>query len=172
MHGAGGVGLSAVMIARALGVRTTVVDPDPHARALAERLGAAVTLAPSGATVDDVIDATGGGAHVSLDAIGSATIPEVSILGLRRRGRHIQVGLLPEGARIPMPRVIGWELAILGAHGLAAHDYPQLLGLVEQGRIRPDSLHTRTIGLADVPAALTAMDSPDHPAGITLIRPS
>ena len=172
VHGAGGVGLSAVMIARALGARTTVVDPDPDARMLAENLGAAVTMAPSDSTVDDVIDATGGGAHVSLDAIGSPNIPEVSILGLRRRGRHVQAGLLPHGAPIPMGRVIAWELSVLGTHGLAAHDYPELLALVDQGRIRPESLHTRTIGLTDVPAALMAMDTAEHPAGVTLITPS
>ncbi len=172
VHGAGGVGLSAVMIARALGARTTVVDPDPAARALAETFGAAVTLAPSDSTVADVIDATGGGAHVSLDAIGSATIPETSILGLRRRGRHVQAGLLPLGAAIPMGRVISWELSVLGTHGLAAHDYPELLALVEQGRIRPEALHTRTISLEDTPTALMAMDTPGHPAGVTLIEPS
>lgn len=182
VHGAGGVGLSAVMIARALGARTTVVDPDPRARDLAANLGAAVTIDPGSNpgsdghssdrdVIEAVIDATSGGAHVSLDAIGSPTTPQTSILGLRRRGRHVQAGLLPEGARIPMGRVISWELAVLGTHGLAAHDYPELLALVEQGRIRPEALHTRTIGLDDVPAALTAMGTPDHPAGITLIQP-
>jgi len=171
VHGAGGVGLSAVMIARALGARTTVIDPDPSARSLAAKLGAAVTLAPSDSTVADVIDATGGGAHVSLDAIGSSAIPEISILGLRRRGRHVQAGLLPHGATIPMGRVIAWELAVLGTHGLAAHDYPELLALVAQGSIRPEMLHTRTIGLADAAAALMAMDTPEHPAGVTLIEP-
>lgn len=171
VHGAGGVGLSAVMIARALGARITVVDPDPAARDLAERLGAAVTLAPSDSTVNDVIDATGGGAHVSLDAIGSSTIPAVSILGLRRRGRHVQAGLLPRGASIPMGRVIAWELSVLGTHGLAAPDYPELLALIDEGRIRPEALHTRTINLADAPAALMAMDTPDHPAGVTMILP-
>ena len=170
VHGAGGVGLSAVMIARALGARTTVVDPDPVARDLAAHLGAAITLAPSPTTVDDVIDATGGGAHVSLDAIGSATIPQTSILGLRRRGRHVQAGLLPHGADIPMGRVISWELSVLGTHGLAAHDYPELLDLVASGRLRPESLHTRTIGLDDVPTALSAMGTPAHPAGMTLIQ--
>lgn len=172
VHGAGGVGLSAVMIGRALGARTTVVDPDPVARDLAQQLGAAVVLAPSDSTVDEVIDATKGGAHVSLDAIGSPSIPEVSILGLRRRGRHVQAGLLPHGANIPMGRVIAWELSVLGTHGLAAHDYPELLELLTDGRIRPESLHTRTITLEDAPAALAAMDTPEHPAGITLILPS
>lgn len=179
VHGAGGVGLSAVQIARALGARITVVDPDPQARDLAAHLGAAVTIDPgddrlaeSDGLIDAILEATSGGAHVSVDAIGSPEVPRLSILGLRRRGRHVQVGLLPDSAQIPMPRVISWELAVFGAHGLAAHDYPELLALVEQGRVRPEALHTRTIGLGDVPAALAAMGTPDHPAGVTLIQPT
>ena len=176
VYGAGGVGLSAIMIARTLGARTTVIDPDPQARDLARHLGAALTLDPTAFEhesdlVEAVGDATNGGAHVSLDAIGAPGVPRQAILSLRRRGRHVQVGLLPQGAEIPMPRVIGWELAVLGSHGLAGHHYPELLALIADGRVRPDAMVSRVIGLADIPEALAAMGTTAYPAGVTIVEP-
>jgi alcohol dehydrogenase len=53
---------------------------------------------------------------------------------------------------------------------MAAHAYPELLGLVTAGVLRPDLLVTGTIGLDDAPAALTAMDRPGS-GGIRLIQP-
>ena len=113
---------------------------------------------------------TDGGAHLSLDAIGSETACAASIAGLRKRGRHVQVGLLPEPPRVPMDLVIARELALLGAHGMAAHAYPEMLALVQAGRLRPAQLVARRIGLDQVPEALAAM-SDASPAGVTVIRP-
>jgi len=171
VHGCGGVGLSAVMIGRALGARVIAVDPDPTSRLMAQSLGAAEAFAPSDNLIDDITEATSGGAHVSIDAIGSAPVARTSILSLRRRGRHIQAGLLPQGADLPMGRIIAWELAVLGTHGMPAHDYPELLQWARDGKLRPDLLVTRTIGLSEVAQALPAMGSSDHPAGVTLIDP-
>lgn len=172
VHGCGGVGLSAVMIGRALGARVLAVDPDPYSRSIAESLGAAHSFTPSDTIVAEIVEATAGGAHVSVDAIGSADVARASILSLRRRGRHIQAGLLPNSADLPMGRVIAWELSILGTHGMPAHDYPELLQWVRDGQIRPELLVTRTIGLSDVPQALPAMGGSQHPAGLTIIDPS
>ncbi|MCH1991082.1 zinc-binding dehydrogenase, partial [Achromobacter xylosoxidans] len=95
VHGCGGVGLSAVMIAHALGARVVAVDVSEEALRSAAALGAdAVVDARDGAVVARVRDVTGGGAHVSLDALGSAATCLSSIAGLRPRGRHVQVGLL------------------------------------------------------------------------------
>ncbi|HEY2791418.1 MAG TPA: zinc-binding dehydrogenase, partial [Micromonosporaceae bacterium] len=167
VHGCGGVGLSALMVAVACGARVVAVDISPEALALAESLGAEVCLT-SGA---DVPDATGGGAHLSLDCLGSPAIAASSVAGLRRRGRHVQVGLLPPEAGptvLPMDRVIGWELAVLGSHGMPAHAYPRMMAMVAAGTLRPDLLVTRTIGLAEAPAALAAMRGP----GMTMITVS
>lgn len=175
VHGCGGVGLSAVMIARALGGRVTAVDPSPAARALAMRFGAAVTLDPTaGDLVASITEATDGGPHLSLEALGRAETCRLSIESLRRRGRHVQVGLLsPATTRDPVPMhlVIARELQVLGSHGMAAHDYPELLDLISAGRIRPDLMVTRTIGLDEVAAAFSAIGSPDQPAGVTILVP-
>lgn len=174
VHGAGGVGLAALAIARALGARVVVIDPSPAARERALGLGAAAALEPSPDLVDTVRDVTAGGPHVSLDAIGDDLACRTSIASLRPRGRHVQVGLLPPGTAVdpvPMHTVISRELEVLGSHGLAAHDYPELLALVTSGRLRPDLLVTRTITLDEVPEAFSLIGTLDQPAGMTLIHP-
>ncbi|MFF2506064.1 zinc-dependent alcohol dehydrogenase family protein [Streptomyces sp. NPDC058067] len=172
VHGCGGVGLSAVMIAAASGARVVAVDVSPEALALARKFGAAHDLDASG--VSDVAEAvrelTGGGAHLSLDALGSPVTCANSVNSLRRRGRHVQVGLLPKDPIVPMARVIGLELELLGSHGMAAHAYPAMLEMVGSGALRPDLLVTRTIPLDAAPAALDEMGRTPG-AGVTVIEP-
>jgi len=176
IHGCGGVGLSAVMIAVGAGARVVAVDVSESALAAASALGAEVVVDGSMDNVAArVIAATGGGAHLSIDALGSTQTCLNSIAGLRKRGRHIQVGLMVDtDARpsIPMGAVIARELEILGSHGMAAHDYAGMLAKVTDGRLRPDRLVGRTIGLDDVPAALAAMGEPPAAAGMTVIVPA
>jgi alcohol dehydrogenase len=168
VHGCGGVGLSAVMIAAAAGARVVGVDVSPEALALAEDVGAEKVV-PAG-DLDAVREATEGGAHLSLDALGAEATAVASILSLRKRGRHVQVGVVPDPPRVPFHRVMGWELELLGSHGLAAHAYPVLLDLVMRGRLDPGRLVKRTIGLDEAPAALTALGE-GSPTGVTVIDP-
>ncbi|MFJ2261985.1 zinc-dependent alcohol dehydrogenase family protein [Streptomyces sp. NPDC087844] len=176
VHGCGGVGLSAVMIAAAAGARVVAVDLSPRALDLARRFGAAHRVDASRAddTAAAVRDLTGGGAHLSLDALGSPVTCAASVAGLRRRGRHVQVGLLPEDPKVPMSRVIGLELELLGSHGMPAHAYPPMLESVRAGLLRPDLLVTSTIALEAAPAALAAMGvapGAASGAGVTVVEP-
>jgi D-arabinose 1-dehydrogenase-like Zn-dependent alcohol dehydrogenase len=166
VHGCGGVGLSAVMIAAAAGARVIALDVSAAALGLATEVGAELAV-PAGT---DVHEATGGGVHLSLDAIGSEAVCAASIAGLRKRGRHVQIGLLPDRPRVPMDLVIGRELELLGSHGMAAHAYPEMLALVATGRLQPGRLISTRIALDDAPAALAAM-SDGSPSGVTVIRP-
>ncbi|MFD9982561.1 zinc-dependent alcohol dehydrogenase family protein [Streptomyces massasporeus] len=175
VHGCGGVGLSAVMIAAAAGARVVAVDVSPGALDLARTFGAARCVDASGVpdTAAAVRELTGGGAHLSLDSLGSPGTCAASVNGLRRRGRHVQVGLLPSPSGttpVPMARAIALELALLGSHGMAAHGYPPMLELVRSGVLRPDLLVTSTIGLDEAPAALAAMGTSPG-AGATVIEP-
>jgi D-arabinose 1-dehydrogenase-like Zn-dependent alcohol dehydrogenase len=168
VHGCGGVGLSAVMIAAAAGARVVAVDVQPDARAMARRCGAATVLdAAAGETVREL---TAGGAHLSIDALGSEETLTASIEGLRRRGRHVQVGLLPSRPAVPMELVVARELEILGSHGMAAHVYARMMPLVEAGVLRPADLVTGELALDAAPAALAGMAGPT-PAGIRVILP-
>lgn len=162
VHGCGGVGLSAIMIATALGASVVGIDIDPARLALARSLGAEVAVdASRDNVVDAVRDATGGGAHVSIDALGHAKTCFDSVASLRKRGKHVQVGLmLADHSRpaVPMDRVIGWELEILGSHGMQAHRYPAMLEMIRTGRLHPEKLIGRRIALDEAPAELAAMD--------------
>ena len=175
VFGAGGVGLSAVMIAKALGARVIAVDRNPAALDAATALGADRVLLADGSDLPArVHEITGGGSQVAVDAVGSEQTSGDSILSLRRRGRHVQVGLLPplEGhPRVPMSRVIGWELDVLGSHGMAAADYPGMLALIESGALRPQDLVARVIGLAEAAELLPGLDTSTL-AGMTMIDPA
>jgi D-arabinose 1-dehydrogenase-like Zn-dependent alcohol dehydrogenase len=166
VHGCGGVGLSAIMIAVAAGARVIAVDVSPAALDLARDAGAELAVAAG----TDVRDHTGGGTHIGLDAIGHEDACRASIAGLRKRGRHVQIGLLPDGAHVPMELVIGRELQLLGSHGMAAHAYPEMLSLIAADRLRPGRLITSRIELDQAPAALATMAEAPR-AGVTIIRP-
>ena len=153
VHGCGGVGLAAILVAVAAGATVVGIDPDPGARALALELGATAAVAPGEVLPE---------ADLSLDAVGHPSALAASLRGLRRRGRHVQVGLLPEAPTVPMGEVIARELEILGSHGMAAHSYRRLVAL----RLPIGRLVTRRIVLEAAPAALV---DPPGGGGITVI---
>ena len=176
VHGAGGVGLSAVMLADALGARSAAVDISEAALDAAEAAGAEVVI---DGRVDDpaeaVRDATGGGAHVAIDALGITTTFENSLRSLRKLGRHVQVGM-PVGSHevvsLPLLELVyARQLSLHGMRGLGAAGFADLLGLVGDGRFDPGRLVSGTIGLEGVEPALRAMDGA-QPAGITVAEPS
>lgn len=174
VHGCGGVGLAAIAVAVAAGARVVATDPSPDARALARGFGAEDVLDP---TRDDPVAAiterTAGGAHASFDAVGLPAVCEASIRCLRRRGRHVQIGLLPPAAgrpSVPMDLVVARELQVLGSHGMAAHDYPRLLALVAAGRLPLDRLVQRTLPLTAGPQALADVGAATA-AGVTVLLP-
>ncbi|MFJ4171897.1 zinc-dependent alcohol dehydrogenase family protein [Paenarthrobacter sp. NPDC089714] len=173
--GAGGVGLSAVMIAKAMGARVIAVDRNPEALAVAAQLGADHTVLADGTDIPAAVSVlSGGGSHVAVDAVGSEQTCADAILSLRRRGRHVQIGLLPSingNPQVPMARVIGWELDLLGSHGMAAVDYPGMMALIEEGRLQPQLLIERTIGLDEAAALLPGFDKATV-AGMTMIDPT
>jgi alcohol dehydrogenase len=173
VHGCGGVGLSAIMIANAMGASVVAIDIGADKLSFAGSIGAAAVVDASGS--QDVVDAvravTGGGAHVSIDALGHPATCFNSIACLRRRGRHVQIGLMlgdHAHPRIPMDKVIAHELQILGSHGMQAFRYDALLEMIRAGTLAPQKLIGRTIALADAPAALMAMDQFSG-TGITVI---
>jgi len=170
VHGCGGVGLAAVMIAAAHGAQVVAVDINPAALELARDFGAVHTLNPPAA--EEIVALTKGGAHVSIEALGRASTFADSIAGLRARGRHVQVGLLvadDADPAIDMAAVIGRELEIVGSHGMPAHAYPDMLAEIEAGRLHPDRLVSRVIELDEAPHALANLGS-DRQPGATVVR--
>ncbi|KIC12023.1 alcohol dehydrogenase [Leisingera sp. ANG-M1] len=163
VHGCGGVGLSAVMIANALGANVIAIDIAEDKLALARDLGAVAAVNSS--TVADVAEAvreiSRGGADVSLDALGHPQTCFNSVNCLRKRGKHVQVGLMladHSTPQVPMARVIADELEILGSHGMQAHRYGAMLDMVQSGKLAPERLVGQEISLEQSVAALTEMD--------------
>jgi alcohol dehydrogenase len=163
VHGCGGVGLSAIMIGAAMGANVVAIDIAEDKLDYARRLGASVTL--NSREIDDipsaVKDLTQGGAHVSIDALGHPQTCFNSISNLRRRGRHVQVGLmLADHARpmIPMAQVISHELEIYGSHGMQAWRYEDMLGMILSGRLDPSALIGARLSLTEAVPALVGMD--------------
>lgn len=172
VYGCGGVGLSAVMIAAAFGASVVAIDIDEERLALARELGAHTAInSKFGDPSEAILDLTDGGAHLSIDALGNPDVLISSIGSLRKRGRHIQVGIMEPGAhlsRIPVNRIIGRELEILGSHGMQAHRYTEMLSLIADGQLDPGRLIRRRVPLMGAPDALVEMSNTYY-TGVTVI---
>lgn len=173
VHGCGGVGLAAIMIAAALGAQVIGVDIREEALEMARAVGATHVI--NGETAVDlpaeIADLSGGGAHVAIDALGITETCRNAVLSLRKRGRHVQVGYMAGDHRdtpIPMDRVMGYELEIIGSHGMQAHAYDQMLEMIQAGTLRPQQLIGDRIPLQRAPKALVAMGDFAH-TGVTVI---
>ncbi|MBL4757061.1 MAG: zinc-dependent alcohol dehydrogenase family protein [Rhizobiales bacterium] len=173
IHACGGVGLSAIVIAEAMGANVIAIDIDDDKLALAKEAGAIHTI--NGMKINDVpeaiMDLSGGGTHVSVDALGSPLTCRNSILSLRRQGRHIQVGLLLGGENnppLPMDRVVAHELEIIGSHAMAGHTFPDMMAMVTSGKVKPEKLIKHRVTLAEGAKVLEKLgEFPE--TGVTMI---
>ncbi|WP_422860289.1 zinc-dependent alcohol dehydrogenase family protein [Flagellimonas sp. S174] len=164
VHGCGGVGQSAIMIAKALGAQVIAIDIHEPSLRLAKELGASfvVNASKSHDVVAEVVSLSNGGVHVSLDALGSAVTCFNSITNLRKQGKHIQVGLMTgnhQHPKVPMDKILADELEILGSHGMQAHKYPEMLQMIQKGVLQPQKLIERTIKLEELVTELPRMDT-------------
>ncbi|MDX1476574.1 MAG: zinc-dependent alcohol dehydrogenase family protein [Saprospiraceae bacterium] len=171
--GCGGVGLSALQLAHALDIRTIAVDIDQTKLDLAEQLGAAAVINSTevSSLPEAVAEITNGGAHAAIDALGHPQLVADGILSVRKRGRHIQVGLMEGDHRyptIPMARVIADEIEIVGSHGIQAHRYPDMFQLIAAKHLDVGQLISDTLSLSEGIRILQSMDI-QPPQGIAVI---
>ena len=162
VHGCGGVGLSAIMIANAMGAQVIGVDVKDEALKFAGAIGAnsVVNVRQEAHLVEHLKEITGGGAHVSLDALGSKETCINSILNLRKRGRHVQVGVMAAEhgtPAIPMQAVMFNELEIIGSHGMQAHKFDSMMEMIQSGKLQPAKLISKTVTLEESIAELEGM---------------
>jgi alcohol dehydrogenase len=163
VHGLGGIGLSAVHIANALGANVVGVDIVAEKCTRAEELGAVDTVDAS--AVDDpakeVRDMTDGGADVSVDALGIAETCQNAVNSLGKNGRHVQIGLTTseEHGTVPLPtdEFVAKEITFKGSLGLQPSRYPEMLAMIEAGKIDPTELVSETIDIHRIPDRLAAM---------------
>jgi D-arabinose 1-dehydrogenase-like Zn-dependent alcohol dehydrogenase len=173
VHGCGGVGLSAVQIATALGANVIAVDVSDQKLAFAKELGAVATVnASSTEPAGAILELTKGGAHVSVDALGIAATCRASIMSLRKRGRHLQIGLTSASEKgeiaVPIDLLVLKEASIVGTLGMQASRFGAMLQMVEGGKLAPGKLVHRRIPLEEAGTVLASMDS-FATVGVTVI---
>ncbi len=174
IHGCGGVGLSAIMIAAAVGAVPIAIDIDNSKLDFAKSIGAAYTInAREDLQVPEaVISLTNGGADVSVDALGSWETCKNSIRCLRKQGKHIQLGLMAgadANPPLPMGEVIAKELQLIGSHGMQAHQYPKMMEWISSGKMQPEKLLGKVITLEESCQELSDLNSFRN-TGVTVIR--
>jgi len=173
VHGCGGIGLSAIMIASAIGARVIGVDIRDEALRAAKSLGADVTLnARSETRIPEAVkEITKGGAQVSIDALGSNETCRNSVLSLRKRGRHVQIGVMAADHKetpLPMGYVMFNELELIGSHGMQAHAYGPMLAMITTGKLQPNKLINKTVSLEESLDVLMSMGEAP-PTGVVVI---
>ncbi|WP_321344859.1 zinc-dependent alcohol dehydrogenase family protein [uncultured Draconibacterium sp.] len=174
VHGCGGVGLSAINIASGAGANVIAVDIDDEKLQLAQKLGASILI--NAKEIKDVpaeiIKITGRGAHLSIDALGSQETCFNSISCLRKRGKHVQVGLTTadhKHPKVPMDKVVAHEIEILGSHGMQAFRYDAVFEMIKAGKVNPELMLGKKISLEEAPEALMNMNKFEN-LGVTVIN--
>ncbi|MCW9044195.1 MAG: alcohol dehydrogenase catalytic domain-containing protein [Pseudopelagicola sp.] len=170
--GGGGVGVSALMLGRALGARVVVVDVVDDKLTYATQMGAdAVVNAAQTDAAEAIREITGGGAHVAIEALGVEATTTTAMRCLRKLGRMVQVGM-PAGAHatmtLPMDVLYSGQLQVMGTRGMPSWRYPSLLNLLSGGHVDLAPLVTRRIALSQASDELAAFDRP-APPGVAVI---
>ena len=174
VFGCGGVGLSAIMIAKSKGAKVIAIDINDSVLKLAQNIGADSIMNPKDIKniPGEISKITKYGTHLSLDCLGSVETSVNSILSLRKQGKHIQVGLMAsEDFRPSYPTeiIISKELEIIGSHGMQAKKYPELLDMILNEKLHPSKIIGKTIPLESLPETLQNMNRFKH-AGITVVN--
>lgn len=169
----GGVGLSAVDIATALGANVIAVSRSQEKLALARELGAVHTVTAGPDAANEIVEFTGGGAHVSVDALGSASTMLPGLFCLRSRGRHLRLGVSnkAEQGQVPIPvdLLTFREIEIIGSFGMQAARYPEMFRMIKAGRLHPGRLVGEQVGLDRVGEVLASMTSYDTVAMTVMV---
>ena len=174
VFGCGGVGLAAVNIASALGANVIAVSRTQSKLDLATELGAVATVNASGEHVaEQVVELTGGGAHVSVDALGDEQTAIPALYCLRTRGRHLRLGTSSkkQGGHISVPvdLIVFKEIEFIGSLGMQAARYPAMLRMVESGKLQPGKLVQGTLPIEQAGDVLASMGS-SSPSGARVIN--
>lgn len=164
VYGCGGVGLSTVQVASALGANVVAVDISDEKLAKAKELGAVATVNSSSTNAPEAVkEITKGGAHVSVDALGIATTCLNAVLSLRKSGRHIQIGLTTQAEKglvpLPIDLMIAMEIEFKGSLVLNQSNYPEMMAMVESGKVNPRKLVSKTIPIEQASSVVESMSN-------------
>ena len=148
------LGLSLVHIAKAIGARVIAVDINDESLKLAKEFGADITInGKEKDAVQEIMIITDGGAHVAVDALGIAVTCQNAINSLRKRGRHLQLGLTSKDEKgkveLPIDLIVVKELELIGSANMPVSRFPDMMRMVESGMLQPEKMITKTVGLEE-----------------------
>ncbi len=150
--GCGGVGLNVVQCAHVAGARVIAVDVNERRLEIARRLGATETVNPQAVQRVDkrVRELSDGGVDVAFEAIGTPATMQLAYGLLRRGGRLCVIGYSAEDVSLSAAKLMYYELEVVGSLGCGAGEYPEIMGLVQAGRLKLDEIVSGTIPLARI----------------------
>ena len=150
--GCGGVGLNVVQCATLAGARVIAIDVNEQRLDIARTLGAVETVNPNEVERIDkhVRKLTDGGVDVAFEAIGNPKTMRVAYSLLRRGGRLCVIGYSADEVTLSAAKLMYFELEVVGSLGCGAGEYPEIIGLVEAGRLRLDIIVSGCIPLDDI----------------------
>ena len=150
--GCGGVGLNLVQCAAISGALVIAIDVNEQRLETARTLGAAQTVNPGAVQrVDKVVRTLcDGGVDVAFEAIGTPKTIELAFSLLKRGGRLCVVGYSAEPVTLSAARLMYYELEVVGSLGCGAGEYPEIIGLVRDGKLRLEPIVSGTVPLADI----------------------
>ncbi|MCC1494023.1 zinc-binding dehydrogenase [Cognatishimia sp. F0-27] len=166
IHGTGGIGLASLLLARSLGARVIAVDVVTEKLDHATSLGAeAVVNAAETDAAAAIREITGGGAQVSIEALGVAQTTNASVECLATLGRHVHVGMPAGDGRmeVNMRAIYAKQLSFFGTRGMPSWKYPSLLEMIQRGAVDLSPMVAREIPLSGASAELRAMKGPTPP---------
>ncbi|MBL6750671.1 MAG: alcohol dehydrogenase catalytic domain-containing protein [Nevskia sp.] len=154
--GAGGVGLSAVSLAKAIGFKNiAVADIDPAKRALAEGAGAALSVDPRDPAAVAGFQKTTKGVAGAIDFVGASSTADFGIAALRRGGTFVGVGLMGGETVISTVLLVLRNICIRASYVGSLEDLKELVALARSGKVSP--LPMELAPMADVKSALARL---------------
>ena len=163
--GCGGVGLAAVNVASAMGANVIAVSRTQEKLDKAMELGAVAAIQAGEDVPGQILEMTEGGVHASVECLGTAATWTPAIQSLRTRGKLVRIGMSgkEESGVLPLPADIltARELEVRGSMGMQARCYPEMLRMIETGKIRPQDLVTEEVPMEEASRVLKAMSDYD-----------
>ncbi|WP_087972251.1 zinc-dependent alcohol dehydrogenase family protein [Oceanobacillus rekensis] len=174
VHGSGGLGLCVSHVASAIGARVITVDINDEALELAKEFGAEFTINGSKEdAVQRIVEITGGGAHVAVDALGITATCQNAINSLRKRGRHLQLGLTSSDEQgkveLPVDLIVVKELEFIGSSNMPVSRFSAMLNMIESGVLHPEKMITRKVSLEEAADIIINMEEFKTP-GLSVVN--
>ncbi len=174
VQGAGPIGLSTLQWVRAAGAgRVIVVEPNDRRRATALALGAHDAIAPGDEANALIRDHTHGlGADIVYECVGRSFAVQAAVDLARRGGAMCLIGLADEDAPINPGSWLVKEIAVTASLAYFHEEFEMCMAMIADGRVALEPLHTSTVGLSGLDAALADLASGSSDQTKVLVDPN